>query len=95
MVVLCAIYADFLLYVYVLANSYSKFKCDKGNGAKRFVFKIGNYKQVNYISNNYIEICFTDYLIKLKGDVMKVVSLDDSEFYIQGKILNIELIYNV
>ena len=59
------------------------------------IFKIGNYKKVNYISNNYIEICFTDYLIKLKGDVMKVVSLDDSEFYIQGKILHIEMIYNV
>ena len=59
------------------------------------IFKIGNYKRINYISSKFIEICFSGYLIKLKGEMMKIVSLDDSEFYIQGRIVNIEMIYNV
>ena len=59
------------------------------------IFKIGNYKRINYISSKLIEICFSNYLIKLKGEMMKILSLDDSEFYIQGRIVNIEMIYNV
>ena len=59
------------------------------------IFKIGNYRKIKCISSTFIDISFSNYSIKLKGELMKIVSLDDSEFYIQGKICDVEMIYDV
>lgn len=54
------------------------------------MLRIGNYTKINLISPSYIEIVFKTYLLKINGELLKIISLNDSDFYIQGNISKIE-----
>ena len=53
---------------------------------------IGNYKSVSYVENNKIIIILDKKKINIIGEVLKIISLNDSEMYIQGFIKIIELV---
>ena len=53
---------------------------------------IGSYLKVLCVNQDNIRIKLSKIIINIIGECLRIISLNDSEMYIQGKIYDIELV---